>query len=57
MDLGIIIKIHKEGGYIPPVIPLRVDLGLELVKRVVTWNKWNDCSIYILFIFILLHSS
>ena len=25
---SIIIKIHKEGGYLPPVIHLGVDLGL-----------------------------
>ena len=42
MNVGIIIKIHKEGGYVPPVMHLWVDLGLYLVTRVVTSNKWND---------------
>ena len=39
---SIIIKIHKEGGYVPPLMHLQVDLGLQLVTRVVTSNKWND---------------
>ena len=39
---SIINKIHKEGEYVPPVIYLWVDLGLQLVTRVVTSNTWND---------------
>ena len=39
---SIIIKIHKKGGYVPPVMHLWVVLGLSLVTRVVTSKKWND---------------
>ena len=39
---SIIIKIHKKGGYVPPVMHLWVDLRLWLVTRMVTSNKWND---------------
>ena len=42
VDRNMIIKLYKEGKYVPSVMHLWVNIELYLVTRVVTSNKWID---------------